>query len=104
MESFVSVINTVKKYNEINHLKREVEEYKDYAKNEYDNKIKEIKDEYIKEIKDKNDYKDKLDSLIQEYEELKAENKALNERINSIPKWIVKIFCRKNSKALNKGE
>ena len=104
MEKFVSVINTVKKYNEINHLKNQVEEYKDFAKNGYENEVKKIKDEYEKEVKEKNEYKEKLDSIMQENEELKNENKALTERMNSIPKWIVRFFCKKNKKALNKGE
>ena len=50
------------------------------------------------------EYKEKLENILQEYEILKNENRALNERINSIPKWIVKLFGRKNQKALNKGE
>ena len=50
MENFVSVINTVKKYNEINHLKKQVEEYKDFAKNGYESEVKKIKDEYEKEL------------------------------------------------------
>ena len=87
-----------------NHLKKGVEEYTEFARNEYEGQIKSIKADYAREVNEKNEYKNKLDNMIQENEILKNENKALNERINSIPRWIVKVFNRRNQKALGKGE
>ena len=95
-------LQTVGLNNKITNLESELNVYKNNYK-QYHAKSKEMVAEYVRLNREKHALENELANLTTEYNSLKQTANYNQEIINSIPKFIIKLFSR-NKLLLDKGK